>query len=284
MKKFSTWIIIGLTVALVVVPVLSNQLEAEVARWHIAAAANASTLGKGTADEHLQKAENAFSDADQLRDYWLFEIKRGLIENPSSVYGIVERAIEKDKANVSLIPYAALGLWDREEFYEHVKVWELARKSGKRLSGEVLNQLAYSRSLAVRELDQALEDIDKALKSRPNEAAFRDTRAWVLFNMGRLSEALKDADFSVKSAEKAMQGDFVSRTVEALFGWLEPVANEQGDEKVLSREEAGERLWSIGALRYHRAKILEGLGRVEEAQKDWDWLEEHSLPKDDRLF
>jgi hypothetical protein len=39
-------------------------------------------------------------------------------------------------------------------------------------------------------------------------------------------------------------------------------------------------LWSLGVLHFHRAKILESLGRDKEAQQDWDWLTENQLPLD----
>jgi hypothetical protein len=41
--------------------------------------------------------------------------------------------------------------------------------------------------------------------------------------------------------------------------------------------------WSRGVLRYHRAMILEKLGRTDEANSDWKWIEEKRLPPDDRL-
>jgi tetratricopeptide (TPR) repeat protein len=65
-----------------------------------------------------------------------------------------------------------------------------------------LNDLAYNRALAAVELDQALIDINEALGYRPEAPDLRDTRAWVYFQLGRYEEALLDADFSVKAAER----------------------------------------------------------------------------------
>ncbi len=51
----------------------------------------------------------------------------------------------------------------------------------------------------------------------------------------------------------------------------------------LTSETADLSIWTRGVMRYHRAKILEKLGRSEEAKADWDWLKEQNLPPDDRL-
>jgi hypothetical protein len=53
---------------------------------------------------------------------------------------------------------------------------------------------------------------------------------------------------------------------------------------VLTRREAGEILWGQGAVHYHRAKILEALGRTAEAEQEFQWLRDRKLPTDDRLF
>ena len=62
-----------------------------------------------------------------------------------------------------------------------------------------------------------------------------------------------------------------------------PVMMLDPPEVYLTRRNAGIALWSRGVLRYHRAKILEKLGRIDEANDDWKWLDEHHLPPDDRL-
>ncbi len=45
-----------------------------------------------------------------------------------------------------------------------------------------LNALAYTRALALRDLDQALIDINEALSYAPDDPMLRDTRAWCSTN------------------------------------------------------------------------------------------------------
>jgi tetratricopeptide (TPR) repeat protein len=297
LKKHLNWIIVGLTVALVAVPVVASQFHAEIARWHLAAAANAVVLkNAGSPEEQLKLAADAYPNIHGLRDTWLFKIKQALASSPNKVVPILEAAISESPENVSLVDYAALKLWSLDKLQEQIKAYELIRSAGKKLTASQLNAVAYARSVVKidrgqppearkAELQQALADIDEALRYSPNEPAFRDTRAWVLFRLDRLEEAFLDADFAVKKLEIGLRGDSFSQAVASVFQYLgyapEPTVR---PEKVLSRAEAGEALWAAGALFYHRAMILTALGRLDEAEKDWQWLSDHGLPDDDTLF
>jgi tetratricopeptide (TPR) repeat protein len=55
-----------------------------------------------------------------------------------------------------------------------------------------LNQRAYFQALANIELDQALQDVQASLNSRPGDAEIIDTRGYVLFRLGQYDAALKD--------------------------------------------------------------------------------------------
>jgi len=185
-----------------------------------------------------------------------------------------------------------------------------------------LNALAYGRALANVELDQALVDIDEALGHRPDDPELRDTRAWVYYQLGRYEEAFLDADFSVKTRERPSISSWLQAVWEWLqvaaespetnlplgatseevpdsgqvaeevaeefaeFGTIvgdPPVVMLDPPKNYLKRSKASVITWSRGVMRYHRAKILEKLGRVEESEADWKWIEENRLPPDDRL-
>lgn len=219
----------------------------------------------------------------------------------------------------------------RDDFESTLEAYKLWFGENYVREANNLNSLAYARALAKVELDQALVDIDEALRYHPNEPALRDTRAWVYYQLGRYDEALADADFSVKAQDspsitnwwgKAV--DFLltpkklptteaesTATVEVATGEVatdsEVVAGESAGESAgvvaelganeneppivmldppknyLTRSKAGSLLWSQGVMRYHRAMILEKLGRSQEAEADWKWIEENRLPPDDRL-
>ena len=54
-----------------------------------------------------------------------------------------------------------------------------------------LNNLAYEYSLEGRNLEQALEMVERALENSNNNPTFLDTKAWVLYKLGRYAEAKK---------------------------------------------------------------------------------------------
>ncbi|MDX1927391.1 MAG: hypothetical protein SFV81_12795 [Pirellulaceae bacterium] len=222
----------------------------------------------------------------------------------------------------------------RDDFESTLEAYKLWFGDNYVREANNLNSLAYARALAKVELDQALIDIDEALRYHPNEPALRDTRAWVYYQLGRYEEALADADFSVKAQDapsvtnwwgKAMDflltpkelpapeadsiatgevatdsevvaGASAGESVSELTGTVARTVAEQGaseneppivmldpPKNYLTRSKASSLLWSQGVMRYHRAMILEKLGRSQEAEADWQWIEEKRLPPDDRL-
>ncbi len=214
-------------------------------------------------------------------------------------------------------------LSSRNEFAETLEACKILFGEKYDRDTVTLNALAYVRALANAELDKALIDIDEALGYHPNSPELRDTRAWVYYQMGRNDDALLDADFSVKAFENPSVSSFFQGFIEWLEGAVGspvtkpledaptqsqdnmptigsvPVA-EQLDAPETSGIEAqvvmldppkiyltpsstSQMTWSRGVIRYHRAKILEKLGRTDEADADWKWLEENRFPPDDRL-
>lgn len=285
LKSTVNWLIVCATVALVAVPVAYDQSQAEIARWQLAAAANALDTPGGEPEEYLARATAAVKSPEQLRDYWLFQTKRALKETDSSkVVEVLREALAADPTHKRLARIAASELWERQEWEAQIEVLELLRQDGKHLASSELNQLAYARSLASLELDKALEDINAALEIAPNEPAYRDTRAWVLHKMGRPLEALEDAEFAIQKLEELERSDWMGGMLQRFERVWESTPEPAGSEATLSRRKGGEQLWTKGALYYHRARILDALGRTEEAQRDWDWLKKNRLPQDDQLF
>ncbi|MEZ6137524.1 MAG: hypothetical protein R3C53_21765 [Pirellulaceae bacterium] len=284
-QKLWTGLIVLASVALVVLPVVFGQFRAELARWHLAAATNALTLESGPVEPHLQEAQRAYPQFKTLRDYWLLQIKIALVDDVDSVSDVFAAAIEANPQHVSLANYASVMLWKLGAWDEQLHILEMAREGGAAFDDSDLNQLAYLRSLVVGDLDQALEEVNQALAERPNEPSYRDTRAWIYYHMQRLDEALADADYAVKRVERLQEPDGLTRSLDFLFGWLAPPeapkSKDDDPKRTLTRREAGDGLWVLGALHYHRAKILDALGRTDEAQADWDWLTERRLPHED---
>jgi len=59
---------------------------------------------------------------------------------------------------------------------------------------ELLNNYSYQLAQSSKDLEKALEYVEKALLERADSITFLDTKAWVLFKMGRAAEAEKIMD------------------------------------------------------------------------------------------
>ena len=283
LKKWSVLPIIVGAVFLVVFPVAVDRMNGMRNRWALARVANLADQGSELAEAELARAILGLSEPERERDYWNVRLKIALNQGSGDeAIDVVRRALQwlPEFRNIALLAYL--------HFYENLD-FEQALKARLLFYGEreiehpvVLNEIAYLRSLALIDLDQGLLEIERALRDLPNSAAFLDTRAWILFQMGRPKEALVDATRAVEIAGRqyeVAQNSFMYRVSQWLGGRPQP----SSPDGLLTELEAGQDLWSLGVLHYHRGRILESLGRMEEAQEMWQWLQEHQLPKDDRL-
>ncbi len=214
----------------------------------------------------------------------------------------------------------ALILSSREDFAATLEAYKLWFGEKYDRDTTTLNAMAYGRALARVELEQALTDINEALGYRPDDPDLRDTRAWVYYQMGRYEEALADADFAVRAKESPSIASWSQRLLDWLQtaaastetrapvkqptspdakpapeaepeqisetetqDGAPPVVKLDAPDNYLTPSTTTIGMWSRGVVRYHRAKILEKLGRLEEAEADWKWIEENRLPPDDRL-
>jgi tetratricopeptide (TPR) repeat protein len=112
-----------------------------------------------------------------------------------------------------------------------------------------LNQRAYIRALAnlnKQDLEAGLRDVERAIElSRDNRenAAFIDTRGYLLYRLGRHDEALKDMERAIELMLSARDSAFLP-----------------SDFKRFKE--------SMAVMFYHRGVIYEALGRHEEAAVD----------------
>ena len=276
-------IVVLATVGLALSPVLADQFRPEVARWYLAEATNRIVADRDSGHQ-VEQARRWASDVSELRDYWIFRAEQALTASPEDVVEVVSQAVKQNKLNFFLADSYAQRLADQRFFKEAVAVLEAGAIPELKDSPQRLNNLAYFRALAGIDLDEALVDINRALESDPSAAGMRDTRAWVLFQMGKPQLALEDADFAVSAVTPQSDSGWFDRSL----AWLEEQAlahrEPAAESKVLTRREAGEQLWAVGTLFCHRAKILEALGRSEEAERDFQWLRDRHLPTDDSIF
>ena len=282
-STFSTTLIVLATIGLVVVPVIADQFRTEVARWYLAEASNR-LVAERDSSHQLEQARRWAGDVTDLRDYWIFRAEQALADSPKKVAAVIGEAVAQRKSNAFLANTYAMQLANRRLFAEAVDVLEAGKIPELEDNPQWLNNLAYFRALAGIDLDQALSDINRVLDQTPNAADARDTRAWVLFQMGNPQTAIEDADFAVNSLTATADAGWLDSSLTWLEDNVLTLREPQTPTKLFTRREAGERLWRIATLHYHRAKILEALGRDEEADKEFQWLKEHNLPIDGSIY
>jgi len=123
-------------------------------------------------------------------------------------------AMEVDREGSLPILYHAYGaildIYDNEMLYEQMmavtdEFIDLLETYKKDLlpddvidSGEVNNYLAYCYAQKGIKLDEALLLIDDALAKSPGSYAMIDTKGWVLYKMGRFTEAKKNLEIALK--------------------------------------------------------------------------------------
>lgn len=318
----SVLVLVAAAVALGIV-IEPSVWRAELARWKLAAAANA--LEQDRLDEvprWINDARELNPNLESEQDYWYVLILEAYQRRDyDRMVELIAAATAVDQRFRWLGEYMALRLARAEQFLYAARALEATITDRDQVSPETLNAMAYWRALAGADLDQALQDIERALKVLPDDPALRDTRAWVLFQMGRPLEALADAQFAVETMEARLRPvtDLWQRVSELLRGQgtsapqadetaapapagesppgtasAATAATEEATAPPLQEEEetnyvpllegqVDPQLWSLAVLKYHRARILEALGRIEEAQQDYAWLRQHRLPTDDRL-
>ncbi len=179
-----------------------------------------------------------------------------------------ERAIDSYTAALDLVDGEQERYWfmhyARAICYHEVGDWQPAEADFRRAlelnpgQPQVLNYLGYSLVEQRRNLDEALEMIERAVAARPDSGYIVDSLAWVYYRLGRFEEAVEPMERAVELLPtdpiiNDHLGDvywMVGREREARFQW----------ERALSLEPADEDAERI------RLKLEIGLDRVLEQE------------------
>ena len=230
----------------------------------------------------------------------LWEQRIGRIENPAI------------RAEAALAISSLLS--NRKKFDDAARILNLNLPPFEKRTAVQNNQMAYMRALAGKDLEQALVEIDMAIKTAENES-YLDTKGWVLHRMGRNEEALVVMDKSLAKLTEAWNanpklerclvriGELQAEPVATEPVATEPVATEPvATEPVVSSKAKG---WGVDALleefpelsrglpetleiyatlRYHRLRICEALGKTQEVARETAWLHAFSKKELDELF
>ena len=141
---------------------------------------------------------------DALEFYYYLAVAYNQAEKPDSVISICKRALEHKTADgkkeiVSEF-YSILGdmYHTQKQMKEAYAAYDSALVYNPSNIG-ALNNYAYYLSVERRDLDKAEEMSYKTVKAEPNNAAYLDTYAWILFEKGNYAEARIYIDNAMKS-------------------------------------------------------------------------------------
>ena len=320
---FVNRMILAAAIGLPVGPVIADYFgPATTARWMLARAAN--EFDQGNVVEAQKLLEDAYKKSPDIaadRNF-LKQLDRVEANNESSAVSsfyvdLWEQRIGRIE-NPTIRAEAALAisslLSNRKKFDDAARILNLNLPPFEERTAVQNNQMAYMRALAGKDLEQALVEIDMAIKTAENES-YLDTKGWVLHRMGRNEEALVVMDKSLAKLTEAWNanpklerclvriGELQAEPVATEPVATEPVATEPvATEPVVSSKAKG---WGVDALleefpelsrglpetleiyatlRYHRLRICEALGKTQEVARETAWLHAFSKKELDELF
>ena len=215
---------------------------------------------------------------------------------------LADHAIEslksnKDAGQRSLISMALASTLMKRQYWDlSIRVLEELLESPQKRSADQNNLLAYCRSLSMKNLKQALVEIDLALKRDGDIPAYLDTKGWVLYQSGKYEEALAFANRAVTGFSDELQENApeLYKLLQDKRSLADPASSpitdsdleKEGAENSPSKAtpntiqlQIADLAKNFAVVRLHRARILEGLGRKEEANEDFEWIK--SLGIDD---
>jgi len=259
-------LIAGLLVAAVIVAICWPQIQQHVppllADWFKKRAAER-FYGHDDADGAISDLNRAVALAPQDVEAYLLRgeirIYAGADEQGfSDALADFEEALKIEPNNVPAIRYRSVALQQlgrhQEAIAEASRVVKFSDSGPDRHSA--LNFRAYTRARAKMELDEALDDVNKAidLAGAPN-AAYLDTRGFILHLLGKNDEALIDMKLAVKMAER-------QRRLEQRA--MADLPFQDGRRSFLQRQYDQE----MAVLYYHRGLVHQALGNKQDANKD----------------
>ena len=186
-------------------PAAYHLLPREIERWHMATAIERQLEGdlEGAVRSLSRVIANSPHNDELLRQRarWRLEIRE------------LDGALQDATRAVELAPRNSQGLLLRSQIYQHLGRHEEALDDWNTLAeraqgqnaiarAQVLNGRAYARAVAGVQLNDALAEIEVALKPFPNNAPMLDTRGFIHFLRGDLDAALADLDRAVTLIEK----------------------------------------------------------------------------------
>ena len=279
------------------------------ARWILALAANQFQNEQlDDAEKTLQSAAQLSADLTTDPEFWILKLeidlnKKNLSQDFRSLCEEAQAQIAKSpSANRANLAYLVGGLFHQRHQNE-LAVGVLEKffpPISQRTAGEN-NSISYFRSKTKKGLETALRKIDAALVTDGNmQPEFLDTKAWVLHGLNRnelaltfIQQAIKNEDAAIGKLKGMNEKDRIElqkrlfaapRTQEAgtttAKNMQEDLTKHLSDYSSKSLDALARR---VASLRFHRACILDELGRTEESEQDYAWLDSFGFQETDKL-
>jgi len=311
MNKSGTFAIVLAVCALVFVPLCAEVFgPASRARWILAWAANQYENGEPQeAADAIAKAASLSSEMATDPEFWRlrFQVLFGKAKPQSeAVVALYNEAMEyltrvdplrqSDAATLAAAEFTrrrkhemALGIL--KKFYPSM---------GQRTPIQN-NAIAYFRALTDQDLDLALMEVDAAIVANSRfDSQFLDTKAWILHRMGRDDRAIVFAEEAIRlfldvfkrgngiqEADRLSLLEILNPSEHAADPELEMAQTKISDadlrrEKIdliqsrfpyLQESDIETLVEMLAVMRFHRACILDELGRTEESNADYAWLD-----------
>ncbi len=279
---------------IVALPIAKASWPGEKARWLLAAADNElskATDGNDTrqdAQELLERAKASYPEIENTLEFAKISFRMNPEETDRAIKLVLSISPDRQVHAANMLAELRLNARDFDSAY---KILVAGYPGPSSRTPVERNQMAYYASLANRDLEVALADIDSALSDSKN-ASFLDTKAWVLFRLGRLDEALKAVDQAIEALDgelketafpSAIRGK-IQDLIDANAPFVKRALEDKSDPLESFNESFSQILKSIVVIHYHRGEILEALGKTEEADQEYSWVQDRGFHDFDRLY
>jgi tetratricopeptide (TPR) repeat protein len=267
-----------LMVAAVFGPCTAMQVPREIGRWKLTEAIRMREAGdKDAAYDTLEEAVGFFTKSTEL---WLTKAEWLLADGKrEEAIAAADQMLEIAEETVESLQFHSQFLQNAGEFKRAVDDWKkivrINEVSGKPGTAQAMNGLAYAQAIANVELEEALSNVNTALNSAEEHPAYLDTRAYIYYRLAQaasgdeaqelLAKGLADMDPAVKTMDKFVAASRAAEPLPAPAMRARSARPKAMREMEPSYENTAR---SSAVMHYHRALILEGLGRKKEAQAE----------------
>lgn len=253
-------------------PVLLLGLPHEVGKWYEAAAVRAYEAGDTeTAEKNLEQSLRWASENQKLylrRAQWKLEA-----EDYQGAYEDASKAVEIAPDDTQALMTKSVACQHLDRHAEAIEIWKsLAKQYAAGFAGnraQILNGLAYAQAVGNTELDEALQNVQKALELTGDGPEMLDTRGYIYYLRGEYEAAAKDLERAV---------DMMESRLRILKEDRQYVEQRERDEMLkLARH-------STAVILYHRLLLNEALQNPEAAEKDRQRILELGFEPGEHLF